>query len=184
MAVSFDRASSSVASPPRRNVSKRVQSRYVISIMQFYFAFERPAGALSSAFTLPPSFPENPIGQKVGRILLRRTSCMKQTTEHFVGGGAGELLPSYYATERQECSVAIRIAERKTLGATDRTDTSQLGWTSINKSSAPACPRGVESQFHTPSSCKVPFTSLDRTKAWSRATTRICHAVRRKPWTT
>jgi hypothetical protein len=40
MAVSFDRASSSVASPPRRNVSKRVQSRYVISIMHFYFAFE------------------------------------------------------------------------------------------------------------------------------------------------
>jgi hypothetical protein len=68
---------------------------------------------------------------------------MKQTTEHFVGGGAGELLPSYYATERQECSVAIRIAERKTLGATDRTDTSQLGWTSINKSSAPEHVREV-----------------------------------------
>ena len=68
---------------------------------------------------------------------------MKQTTEHFVGGGAGELLPSYYATERQECSVAIRIAERKTLGATDRTDTSQLGWTSINESSAPEHVREV-----------------------------------------
>ena len=124
-------------------MSKRVQSRYVISIMHFYFAFERPAGALSSAFTLPPSF--------IQRIRSGEKLDVSSSVAPTAGSRRQNIL--WAAAPASCCPATMQQSDKNVLspsvsrngrlGATDRTDTSQLGWTSINESSAPEHVREV-----------------------------------------